>query len=184
MIHANFGAVLDACVLANFPVCDLLLRLAETPSLYVPHWSEEILEEVKDTHARLKWPQNLAESWQKAVREHFPESLVSGHGRFCDIIKNDPKDRHVVAAAIESHSEVIVTFNLKHFPKDILASHGVCAEHPSQFLINLYNIDGGVFVSKLVGIAEHRRVPVSAVLETLSRHLPDFTEFISDCAGL
>ncbi len=184
MIHANFGAVLDSCVLANHAVCDLFLRLAETPSLYVPHWNEKILTEVKNTHAKLGWPSHLSESWQKAVREHFPESLVLGYESFVDIVKNDPKDRHVVAAALQSHSEVIVTYNLKHFPKDNLSPHGIRAEHPSEFLINLYNIDGGIFVTKLIGIAEHREIPVSGVLNTLSKHLPDFTEFISESAGL
>ena len=35
--------VLDACVLANFSLCDTLLRLAEPPRLYEPKWSEEII---------------------------------------------------------------------------------------------------------------------------------------------
>lgn len=184
MTHANFGAVLDSCVLANYAVCDLFLRLAETPNLYIPYWSENILNEVKNTHAKFKWPPHLSKSWQTAVREHFPESLVFGHERFLGLIKNDPKDRHVVAVALQSHSEVIVTFNLKHFSKDVLAPHGIRAEHPSEFLINLYNIDGGVFVTKLIGIAEHRKIPVNGVLKTLSRHVPAFTEFISEAAGL
>lgn len=184
MIHANFGAVLDSCVLANQSVCDLFLRLAETPSLYVPHWNELILNEVKSTHEKLNWPSNLSQSWQRAVRDHFPESLVIGHERFIEIIKNDPKDRHVVAAALQSQSETIVTFNLKHFPKEVLAPHGVCAEHPSEFLINLYNIDGGVFMAKLFGIAEKREIPVKQVLNTLSKHVPDFTEYISESAGI
>ena len=184
MMHANFGAVVDACVLANHAVCDLFLRLAETPRLYVPHWNEEILNEVKRTHEKLKWPPDLADYWQREVRGHFPESLVSGHERLIGVVKNDPKDRHIVAAAIHSHCEVIVTFNLKHFPKDILAPHGIRAEHPSEFLINLYHIDGGVFVTKLIGIAEQRRIPIAQVLKSLSRFLPDFTEFISESAGL
>jgi hypothetical protein len=33
-MKADFRVVLDACVLANFGVCDLLLRLAERPRLY------------------------------------------------------------------------------------------------------------------------------------------------------
>ena len=33
--------VLDACVLANFSLCDTLLRLAEPPRLFEPKWSEE-----------------------------------------------------------------------------------------------------------------------------------------------
>jgi hypothetical protein len=35
-------AVPDACVLANFSLCDTLLRLAEPPELYEPSWSEQI----------------------------------------------------------------------------------------------------------------------------------------------
>ena len=38
-------AVIDANVLANFGVCDLLLRLAEPPRLFAPCWSEAILTE-------------------------------------------------------------------------------------------------------------------------------------------
>ncbi|MGO8765933.1 MAG: hypothetical protein ACLQSR_12480 [Limisphaerales bacterium] len=101
-----------------------------------------------------------------------------------DVVKNDSKDRDVVAAAIQSHSEVIVTFNLKHFPKEALSQHGIRAEHPSQFLTNLYNIDGGIFMAKLVNIAEKREIPVSGVINTLSKFVPDFTEFLTSSAGL
>jgi len=37
--------VLDACVLANFSLCDTLLRLAEPPRLFEPKWTEEIISE-------------------------------------------------------------------------------------------------------------------------------------------
>ena len=53
-LTADFGAVLDANVLANLPVCDLLLRLAETPRLYIPFFSEELLTEVERTHRKLR----------------------------------------------------------------------------------------------------------------------------------
>jgi len=39
------AVVLDACVLANFSLCDTLLRLAEPPRLFEPKWSEEIIRE-------------------------------------------------------------------------------------------------------------------------------------------
>jgi hypothetical protein len=185
MIHANFGAVLDACVLANYPVCDLFLRLAETPRLYVPHWSEQILAEVRRTHIeKLAWPENIADSWQRAVRTHFPEAMVNGHEPYIEIVKNEAKDRHVAASAIQSKCEVIVTFNLKDFPRDALAPHGIRAEHPSEFLINLYNIDGGVFVSKLVGISSQRQINLRQTVETLAKSLPAFTDFLSESLGL
>ncbi|HOX02663.1 MAG TPA: hypothetical protein P5555_04315 [Candidatus Paceibacterota bacterium] len=33
-MNANFRVLLDACVLANFGLCDLFLALVETPRLY------------------------------------------------------------------------------------------------------------------------------------------------------
>jgi hypothetical protein len=57
-------------------------------------------------------------------------------------------------------------------------------QHPSQFLTNLYNIDGGIFMAKLVSIAEKRDIPVSRVINTLSKFVPDFTEFLTSSAGL
>jgi hypothetical protein len=41
--------VLDACVLANFSLCDTLLRLAEPPRLFEPKWTEEIIRETTRT---------------------------------------------------------------------------------------------------------------------------------------
>lgn len=48
-MKADFPVVLDACVLANIRVCDLFLRLAEEPRLYLPYWSETILNETQRT---------------------------------------------------------------------------------------------------------------------------------------
>ena len=38
----DYVAVLDACVIVPAGLRDTLLRLAETPRLYVPKWSGEI----------------------------------------------------------------------------------------------------------------------------------------------
>ena len=49
----------------------------------------------------------------------------------------DPDDRHVVAAAIRAGASVIVTFNLRDFPEDELARHGVVAMHPDLFALEV-----------------------------------------------
>ncbi len=72
MIKANFSVVIDACVLANFAVCDLLLRLAERPTLYQPRWSETILAETRRTHEdKLHWehtfPHSAGRYWKNLV---------------------------------------------------------------------------------------------------------------------
>lgn len=71
------AVVLDACVLANQTVADLMLRLAEDPAMIHPRWSEEILAEVRRTHRKLGWPDTLAESWQADVVACFPEAAFT-----------------------------------------------------------------------------------------------------------
>jgi len=76
-MKADFPAILDACVLANIRVCDLLLRLAETPRLYLPFWSDTILDETQRTQTgRLRWPVELSESWRSEVTRFFPDACV------------------------------------------------------------------------------------------------------------
>ena len=77
-MNANFRAVLDACVLANFGLCDLFLTLAETPRLYQPVWNREILDEVQRTQVgKLGWPEAVSKSWREAVDSAFPEAIVT-----------------------------------------------------------------------------------------------------------
>ena len=66
--------VLDACVLANFSLCDTLLRLAEPPRLFEPKWSEEIIRETTRTlEGKLGWPNSLTAHFEKELRFHFKE---------------------------------------------------------------------------------------------------------------
>ncbi len=66
----------------------------------------------------------------------FPEAMVTGHESMVDSMENDPKDRHVLAAAVHSDCEVVVTFNLQDFPASALAPHGLVAVHPDGFLLD------------------------------------------------
>jgi hypothetical protein len=47
--------IIDACVLANFSLCDTLLRLAGEPRLFEPKWSDEIIQETT-RYSRVKAP--------------------------------------------------------------------------------------------------------------------------------
>lgn len=119
-MHGDFPVVLDACVLANGRLCDLYLRLAEPPRLYSPVWSEEILLEVHRVQTqKLKrpYPPELADYWRAEVTKTFPEACVQDWEKLLALAGNNEKDRHVVAAAIQAKASVIVTFNLRDFPR-------------------------------------------------------------------
>lgn len=72
----------------------------------------------------------------------MPDSIVTGHEKLCTgLVLPDPDDTHVLAAAIRSNAEVIVTFNLKDFPPAALAAFGVEAQHPDEFIMDLWDLD-------------------------------------------
>jgi hypothetical protein len=93
--------VLDACVLANFSLCDTLLRLAEPPRLYEPKWSEDIIREtIRTLESKLGWPSSLTAHLQTELRDHFGEAWISGYEALMPRMTNHERDRHVVAAAV------------------------------------------------------------------------------------
>jgi hypothetical protein len=53
----------------------------------------------------------------------------------------DPKDRHVLAAAIKGQASVIVTANIKDFPDVELSKWEIEAVHPDDFVINNIDLD-------------------------------------------
>jgi predicted nucleic acid-binding protein len=180
-MRADFRVVLDACVLTNFGVANLLLLLAEKPRLYLPCWSEIILEETKRTQIRdLKWEQKIAESFQAALRSEFPEALVEGHEHLIDQCKNDLKDRHVLACAIQCKSELILTFNLRHFPTTALEPWGIEAVHPQDYLLTLFSLEPLLVMQQLGAIAQKRDCSLEDHLIGLGRFLPVFSAHLLD----
>lgn len=139
-MQADFKIVIDACVLANIVVCDLFLRLAEKPRLFLPRWSTEILDETSRVHEKLNWPDELAASWRREVVRTFPDSAVDDYHHLLPALTNDEKDRHVLAATIRSGATVIVIFNLEDFPDKALKPWDIEACHPQYYLLTLYSM--------------------------------------------
>jgi hypothetical protein len=93
-MRADFHVLLDACVMANQGVCDLLLSLAERPRLFVPHWSARIMAEVERTHReKLAWPAHLVELFQQETARSFPEAEITG---FENLIPGVRPPNHVI----------------------------------------------------------------------------------------
>jgi predicted nucleic acid-binding protein len=132
-------AVLDACVLYSASLRDFLLRLAIRKS-FAPFWSQEIQDE---------WTRSLFQNRSDLKRERlertcrkmesrFPNACVRGYESIIPtLVLPDPKDRHVLAAAIHAKAEYIVTFNLGDFPKTILQPYGIEAVPPDKFVLRL-----------------------------------------------
>lgn len=67
------AVVLDANVLVQAPVRDILLRLAEQPALHRLLWSDEIVSEVKRTlEDKFRIKPHRTARLEFMLREHFP----------------------------------------------------------------------------------------------------------------
>ena len=140
---ATVTAIFDACVLYPAPLRDLLMHLALLDVVRA-RWSADIHEEWM--RSLLAQRHDLTRAQLERTRQlmdaHVREGLVSGYEPLIPTLTlPDPKDRHVLAAAIHTKADVIVTFNLKDFPADTLALFGMEAQHPDEFVTSLLDLD-------------------------------------------
>jgi predicted nucleic acid-binding protein len=134
-------AVLDACVL--YPtVLREILQGAAAAGLYQPVFSDRILREWVLATAKLgPAAPAIAEGEAAVLRMSFPRALVREHPEIeARLLLPDPADVHVLAAAIASGADAIITFNAKDFPGHVLAAEGVSRRDPDGFLWELQSL--------------------------------------------
>lgn len=139
---ANFIALYDSCVLYPAPLRDLLMHLALT-DLYRAKWTNAIHEEwIRNVLTnRPDLNKSQLERNRDLMNLHVRDCLIEGYEKLINVLKlPDADDRHVLAAAIRSSASVIVTFNLKDFPTEILKEFGIEAQHPDLFLTHLLDL--------------------------------------------
>ena len=137
---APLTALLDANVLYPAGLRDLLLRLADR-YLYAPLWSANIHAEWMSSLLadRTDIDPGVLERTRTVMDEHFPDAVVTDYQRIAaGLDLPDPDDRHVLAAAIRGGADVIVTANLRDFPASRLAAHAISAQHPDDFISDLF----------------------------------------------
>jgi predicted nucleic acid-binding protein len=170
---ANFVALFDANVLYPASVRDLLLRLA-LADLFRARWTDRIHDEW--IAALLKQREDLTRAQLERTRalmnEAVPGCLVTAYEDLIDgLTLPDPDDRHVLAAAICCHAEMIVTYNLKHFPEETLAPYGIQAQHPDEFVSHLFDLDPGAVCAAVRDQRESLNNPPLSVDELLNEFL-------------
>lgn len=167
---ANFTAVFDACVLYPAPLRDLLMSVAITEQ-FRARWTSEIHDE---------WTRNLLKNREDISKEQLertvelmnqavPDCLVENHEILIDSLElPDPDDRHVLAAAIMCQADVIVTNNLKDFPKDTLDQYDIDVQSPDTFLSHLFDLNPPEFCSVVRQQRERLRNPNHSAEELLA----------------
>jgi predicted nucleic acid-binding protein len=168
-----FIVVVDANILYPLALRDTVLRAAAA-GFYQLRWSTDILDEMeRNLVAKGKVPADKAARLRATMEKYFPEADVRGYQPLVDVMPNDPKDRHVAAAAVKAGAQVIVTVNIRDFS---VLPDGVEAQPPDEFLCNLFDLDPPAFVELLrEQAADLTNPPVTfqELLDRLGRVVPD-----------
>lgn len=164
-----FVVLYDANVLYPSMLRDLLIRVAQA-GLVQAKWTDEILDEVFDNLTANRPdldPQKLARArdlMNKAVRD----SLVTGYEPLIEGLDlPDPGDRHVLAAAIKSRSQVIVTNNLRDFPAAALEPWDLEAKSADDFILDQIDLNREAVLSAVQRIADSRTRPPATFAEVV-----------------
>lgn len=131
--------VLDTCVIYPTVMRQVLLHVAKA-GLFTPLWSARIIEEWQRATHKLG-PDGMAQAASEAVQLKlaWPDAEVKWLPSLQERLwLPDPADCHVLAAAIASSADVILTVNAKDFPRHILAEEGVSRADPDAFLLGLW----------------------------------------------
>ncbi|MBL8234309.1 MAG: hypothetical protein JNL98_37780 [Bryobacterales bacterium] len=115
---------------------------------------------------------------EATLREHFPEAWVVGYESLVSKMENDPKDRHVLAVAARAKSNLVVTYNLRHFPPSATKPWGVAAIGPSTLQKLLYRRHRKQVLEVLHEQAADIRRTLHEQLDVLHRAVPGFVDTV------
>jgi predicted nucleic acid-binding protein len=156
MFANRYTAFIDACTLVSVWRRNLLLTLAEAEFFRV-RWSQKVLEETERTITRLMDERGIVDSRARAthsvanMRSAFPEALVEDFGLFEATIYGlpDRNDEHVLAAAIKTQAQALVTENLSDFPASVLAPLSIESRSADNFIADTIALEEGRAVAAI-----------------------------------
>lgn len=184
MLPALFIVVVDANVLFPLTLRDTVLRAAAS-GFFQLRWSKDILDEMeRNLVSTGTTTTDKAARLRAQMERFFPDAMVAAYEPLIEAMRNDVKDRHVVAAAVKAGAQVITTSNLKDFKP---LPEGLEAQSPDEFLCNLLDLDPDGFVEMLREQAtDLQKPPVTfeELLDRLARVVPEMVAAVrDDCVG-
>ena len=140
--------------------------------LFRAKWSDGILDEMIASILRRRPDLDPAdlERTRKLMCEAVPDCLTTGYHSLIDALDlPDADDRHVLAAAIRSDSQVIVTENTADFPTDTLRAYDIEAQTADVFVLHLIDVSPTTVARVVDEQAQALRSPPMTRADVLER---------------
>jgi predicted nucleic acid-binding protein len=151
--------VLDTNVIYPIEIRDLLFWFAHY-DLYTPRWSKHIFDEWTDVMKRKGISEQEVSKRINRANLAFPEAFVQNYSGLIDGLElPDKNDCHVLAAAIKTNANIIVTNNIKDFPNAYLSTFGLSAKTADDFLTNIIDLNQRKAIDAFKEMVYYRRKP-------------------------
>jgi predicted nucleic acid-binding protein len=181
--------LLDASVLYPAYLRDLLLHLAEK-GYYEVRWTDQILQEVS-RNIKKHQPEEVHDKVDRMIarlNEAFEEACVTGYEDLIPVMRNHPKDRHVLAAAVTCNADLLITNNVKDFPREATDKYKIEVMSPDEFLLCQWSLGSpSTFCALLEELVDSYSRPAftlaRAANEPWSKVAPNFSETILSYVG-
>ncbi len=160
MIHSiRYKCVLDTNVIIPIEIRDLLFWFAHD-DLYTIKWSKHIFDEWEDVMRRNNIQEKEIKKRIGWANLAFPDAMVNNYEVLIEGLSlPDEKDCHVLAAAIKTNANIIVTNNLKDFPSKYLSTFGLSAKNADDFLTDTIDLNPTVAINSFRKLVLNRRNP-------------------------
>ncbi|MGB1236106.1 MAG: RSP_2648 family PIN domain-containing protein [Planktomarina sp.] len=156
--------VIDACVLYPSIMRSVLLAVAGTGA-FEPIWSPRLLEEWRRAAARRGAVEGAAaETEIVLMKTNWPQALRPDVAETARYWLPDENDIHVLAVAVASSSDGIVTVNKKDFPGNILNEYDLIRHDPDALLVACFGRN-----------PDDVRDAVQTVIDRALTDLPEYT---------
>lgn len=118
----------DANILISRTLRDYFVYAAKLGAVDL-RWSETILDETtRNLIKRFGFPPEQAGILVERLNLYLPQAAVetktSDEARVAKV-EMDAKDRHVLAAALSAKADLLLTQNVRHFPRDWMSERGI-----------------------------------------------------------
>src|SRR5574343_1856672 len=99
----------------------------------------------------------------------FPDALVQNYKGLIESLElPDQDDRHVLAAAIKTNSNLIFTNNIKDFPEKYLQSFSLSAKSADDFLTDIIDLNPDQAVAAFKEMVLNKKNPKQDEFEVLN----------------
>ncbi len=120
--------VADANILFSRTLRDYFLHAAAEGAIEI-HWSQAILDEMlRNLRLRLGLGGSDTARLERLMNDYIEYALVEVDPASLSVVETsevDPEDRHVLAAALSVEADVLLTENVKHFPREWMGDRGI-----------------------------------------------------------